>query len=230
MADKTDGILDRVGKVQQPQLADFFSEIVSGSPPDTSKWYLVEDNDASVTVNVWTDETIQLLNVAGTGAADNAIARTTNLIVFGKKHKNPEDETTEVELTVRFLIKCADNTGEYAVGLASAISVPTADQYDSGTIHAAGLHCDNDTVRTVTDDGTTLEATDVSAQVTQAAYHLIKIVLTSTDTKFYIDGTLRATHSTRVPLGSFFFMNATKNTNGVTTSLKMPFVIIDSKY
>ena len=58
------------------------------------------------------------------------------------------------------------------------------------------------------------ETTNLSAFISDDTWFLLKIEITSSSVKFYIDGTLRATHSTRVPAGVYQIgIGATSNGN-----------------
>lgn len=70
---------------------------------------------------------------------------------------------------------------------------------------------------TVSNDGTGEEATDVSASWANNTEHIAYTECSATNVKFYIDGTLVATHSTKVPTGaddSSYQITMTADNNG----------------
>ncbi len=56
-----------------------------------------------------------------------------------------------------------------------------------------------------TSDGSTAQTTSLASYITDNTWFLLEIVISATDVKFYIDDTLRATHSTNVPSAVWFF-------------------------
>lgn len=199
-----------MGVPDYPAFSDYFSLVADGAAPDITYWTVVEDNDASVTVV--SQINTNLMVIAGTGATDDGYTSTLGKITWslddlGKK------------LYANFTLAIGDLTGEGGIGFRQYGTVPTADLFDNVNRHAV-LHFDNDVISASTADGMAEQNTDLSAFIVQGTYYNFRIVVDpGVDVKYYINDTLRATHNTNPPSRNVFFAVASKNTNGITTTL-----------
>jgi len=203
----------------QKGLMEWFNDVAEGGDPNTSNWAVVEDNDGTVTVEMSGKALGYCRVLAGTGATNDSTINTNGLKTWNIAKVNGDVSSLRWESKLNIV----DAEGEYAIGFGKA-AVTTADSYDGGTNWSAGIHVDNDIVRFCTDDGTTLQATTISSYFTENTEITYLVVLTATNVKLYINGSLRATHSTRVPSGVMSFFAGAKNTNGVQSDLKLQYV------
>ncbi len=195
----------------QVPLNEYFGTVGGSVAPDTAIWTVVEDNDASV--QVFFSTTKGCLIIAGTVAANDGY-----MFTRSSRNYDPTDSNI-ISLSLKTRLKVTDLTGEFGFGfMDSDNNTPTADTFDTAAQHHATIHCDNDIVNFSTSEGTN-ETTDVSAQFSDNTLVIVEIVITASDVKLYTDGTLRATHSTRVPTNYMYVAYAAKNTNGITTGI-----------
>ncbi len=200
----------------QPPLQEFFQNGANGDPPDASKWVLTVDGDASIAIStggIWS------CNIsAGTGAANDAVMRT-----FGIQNFAPFKEgITSLNFKARFY--AGDLSGEFGIGTISATSLATANLWDTA-LSQMGIWCDNDTVYAESADAVADEQTDLTAYFADATWVTIEIIHEiGVDVKFYINDTLRATHSTRLPGLDVQVAVAAKHTNGFNPNLYAHFI------
>ncbi len=118
--------------------------------------------------------------------------------------------------------RIVDLTGEWAIGLFEAGVSAEASDADLLASMNACIHGDNDTVDAVTSDTVGVETTDLHTPTwldTDNTDYKIKVKVSGTDVRFYIDDVIRATHVTRVPIFNFYAVASVKNTNGVATDM-----------
>ena len=205
----------------QKGLWEWFDDVAEGADPNSSNWAVVEDNDGAITVEM-SEEALGFCRILAGSAATNDSTINTN----GKKTWNIDKTNGDIiSLNWESILNIVDAGGEYAVGFGKA-AVCVASGYDAGTNWSAGIHCDNDVVRFCTDDGSTLQATTITSYFTENTEIKYLVVLTTTDVKLYINGTLRVTHTTRVPGGVMSFFAGAKNTNSVQSDLKLQYAHI----
>lgn len=209
-----------IGINGQPVLNDHFLTVANDAAPDTGIWTVVEDNDASVIREVSYNA---LTVIAGTGGTNDGYMST-----VGKKEWDVLTVPSGItELHFKSKFKVADLTGEFGIGLLRSTITPTADNFDGTNIHGMTIHCDNDVLNFVSGDNTTAkEETAVTAYFSNGARVEIELVVTiGVYARCYINGTLRATHSTRYPnQNALMAAIASKNTNGVTTFMYNEYV------
>jgi len=208
------------GLVPGQKFHDQFNIGADNAAPDTTYWAVVEDNDATVYLNTDSGDTLNVK--AGTVGGNDAIAHSGGLISFSYS----TDITTE--LHIRAGVKTQDLTGEWSFGLVEAVNaaLDVTTWSNTGTIDGSNFYGNNNVEYAHSADGTA-EATDISAFI-DGTTQLFEIVLTSNDSKFYVDGILRATHSNNNPpyLITFCYNFSTRNTNGITTELTADFLEI----
>jgi len=217
ISELTDKQKSMISAVPIKAIQDYFTK-PNGADPDAALWGVVEDNDASViTVNSVAGNQGYLKILSGTAAGDDARVHTSTL----DKWKLWKTNYKTIYMKSEFRV--VDLTGEWALGFAWT---GTADGVDAGNVYAACLHGDNDGVDAVTDDGSVVETTDISSYVSaDNTWYTVEIRITTTDVKFFIDNTVRATHTTRVPGGILSLLNMmTKNTNSITTELDLAYI------
>jgi len=192
-----------------PVINENFGNVAHNAVPDVAVWTVIEDNDATVKVSI--GAIVACIITAGTVAANDAVAHTQGKMTW----RIGERVYNSLHWKSKFNVN--DLTGEFGIGFVWHAS--EADGFNFGTLSVACLYGNNDVVNAVSDDGAVAERTDVSAYINEGINVTVEVILTSTDVKFYIDGTLRATHTNRVPEIDSVFCMATRNSNGVQTIL-----------
>ena len=213
---------------------EWFLNVADLADPDTAIWTVTEDNDGTVRcIRTAAGGYIGSCHiVAGSGSTNDSVISSQELrcIDFqgGYSERYADGRTIVVGCRTKFSLE--DLTGEAAIGMCG--TAITADQCDSGTAAFAGIHCDNDVVRAITDNRTSIQATTLTTNFSNAtSIHLmIKSIyhqggVGTNRVEFYLNDVLKATHSTNinysVPVG---FVAAAKNTNSVATDLRVNFV------
>lgn len=102
-------------------------------------------------------------------------------------------------IRIKFYLKLADTTNRKGWGLCTT----------AANIHTAQTDVTNGEIRFINNagtlyaqnaNGTTATSTDITSGITMTNWNLYEIVFTpGTDIKFYINGTLKATHTTNLP-------------------------------
>lgn len=115
---------------------------------------------------------------------------------YGLGHVEGYDDNRAARLIVKRLTALANGTANYYF-FANNGQATLADRY-------IGLRQDGATVYFVTKDGTTEEATDVTSEVgnltnTNEVRAFDFVFTAGSDAKFYVNGVLKATHSTNIP-------------------------------
>ncbi|KKL86351.1 hypothetical protein LCGC14_1945630 [marine sediment metagenome] len=200
-----------MGKYGQPALNEYFQNVANGVVPNPDIWTLTLDGVAGVIVQYGDPG---FLNVySGLGATDDAVAST-----IGKYLFDPTKLSTTT-LNLKIDVKFNGVIGEFGFGLIDAGDVGTADRFDQD-INLMGIHCDNSVIRACNTNNGGGEFTDISAFITSGVPCEILIVYEiGVNIKFYVDGTLRATHTTRLPTHEMQCNIATKATNGQNSVL-----------
>lgn len=207
-----------IGKNGQPALNEHFTTVAAGADPDTNYWTVVEDNNANIQILHGVNLICNVL--AGTVGANDAIAHTKDKITWWS---GGTDVST---LFFRAKFKVTDLTGEFSIGLAesSYAGDVVGTWSNTGTRKAANIYGNNDTIYAHTADGTA-EATNISAYISNNTFVEVEIRVTFANTKFYLNGTLRATHSTnQAPSNTYAVNMSCTNANGITTSMSAYFI------
>lgn len=206
--------LVKAQNIKQMVLNDSFLLGAEGAQPDATFWTTVQDAGATVEI-LLSAVPVYLRLYAGVVGTEDAYVHGKDKIAWSIEHA----EATEIHFRTR--VRCADLTGQFGFGLmVQQFSDLAAEAWTTAQPHA-GIKCDNDVVSATTGDGAVEETTDISAHFTENAWLLIEIISNSSDVTFYINGTLRATHSTRIPVHSMSQNLGAKNTNGIATELQI---------
>lgn len=194
-----------------PGFQDFFLTVADEASLDTSIWNEQLDNDGTISVEQ-TDVVGYMDVLAGTVNLNDTFAYTQN-----KRHISFKEGVTS--LGIDGAVNFVNEEGSYLFALSNQSSGSDSTAVN-GSAHTAGIHCDNDTVNAYSSNAVAGETTDISAFFAENTYVFVEIVITASDVKFYIDGTLRATHSTRVPDYVMFAVAAVRNKNGIQSQMK----------
>lgn len=93
--------------------------------------------------------------------------------------------------------------GNNNLGIGMADAAATFDDTETGTAINIRFVNHGGTLYAVNANGSSVTATDISSGITLTDYNVYEIVFNpGTDVKFYINGTLKATHTTNLPTGS----------------------------
>lgn len=109
-------------------------------------------------------------------------------------------------------------SGDY-LGFGIADATTTFDDVETSVASGIRFVNNNGVIYASNGDGSANTNTNVDSGITDANWNIYEIVFNpGTDAKFYINGTLVATHTTNLPTGSlqFFGMGYTKGTNNIT--------------
>lgn len=101
---------------------------------------------------------------------------------------------------VEFMARIDSNAaGDWSVGLTDAVtSIDGA--YNDNTGHRATFGIDGSTLYSVSVDGSTAETNDISSGITVTNWNFYRIEFDPTvDVKYFVNGTLKATHSSNIP-------------------------------
>ena len=96
--------------------------------------------------------------------------------------------------------------------------------------HAAGFSINGGTLNSWSDDGTTIENNDISAGVTITNWNLYRVhVRLGTDVRFYVNGALKATHTTNLPTTgtAFFGSTGASGGGGNTATVSIPLISLE---
>lgn len=195
---------------------DDFNTVDHGADPDTDIWSVVENGAGDVEVqksSVIAPGYCLCNSLAGVG--DDAIAYTK-----GKWEFAFQDGVSLITLKARLRMNwTSGGDGECGIGFLDNASIPANVAALSVVAnYAASIVADTGVPRAHTTDNTNIETTDLSAFITDAVWFDLIILMDGTDVKFYIGGTLRATHTTRVPDGVWQVMyGATQVVNANNT-------------
>ena len=199
-----------------PALIEYVSDVAAAADPNTSKWNLTQDNDAIVThiIGGNTEEPFWIFT-GGSGGNSCGISSGEHY-AWGINYAIPptsiimEGYTQFGDLTSRGYFGFTGVTS--SLGDASVTARAGAEP--------SGIYCDNDTVLAVSSDGT-LESTDVSAYFSDGTKVKVKIVITASAVNFFIDDTLRATHTTRISSNVLMAAAQSTNANGVQSNIRV---------
>lgn len=199
----------------QPPFSDWFQRGSDGENPNSDHWSVVEDEGATVDLEYSATDGIQVLITSGTTATSDAAMHSKDKVHFCP-NKLISGETFHFKTRLRM----NDLIGEYAFGLAAHIYVPEDNYFQVG---GAGIFVDDDVVTFYSDgSGGTVESTAVTSYFADGTTVEVEIVITDSDAKCYIDGTLRATHSTSYPdQYGVYLLFRTKNSNSTNSIMEV---------
>ncbi len=171
---------------------DNFDQIANGAAPSVAFWGVIADTGTAL-VNTTGVITTVVLH-AGPINTKYILIHTSPMYVYSLK-----GDISEIHFKCRF--KMDDFTAVTGLGLISNLAQTGHMMFDP-TQHnyQVGLNINNDAIVFISDDGAVNETTDATPWVTtQNTYYTFEVVLSATSVKFYINGTLRATHVVRIP-------------------------------
>jgi len=179
-----------------PGFNDYFDTVANDADPNTINWSVIENTG---TVNVENDTAAlpgYLICNSGGATGNDGLAHTKDKRVFSLKNG-----VTTIHLKSYLIMNWAGQTGyECGIGfmeneqLISQVIDLIATAYEVAAIVSL-----TGNPNAYSSDGTTTELTDLSSYISDNTGFLLEIVISASDVKFYVNGTLRATHTTNVP-------------------------------
>lgn len=179
-----------------PSLTDYFLDVANGAVPNAAKWNVTEiDANSTARAVISTAETPGYLRVQQITTNVSSYIDTRDIYAWSLKGGISE---------IHFSARIRTNVFAFrhiAIGLLEYdVADAIATNFNLAANESAAIIAKNDeNFYANTGDGAALEQTDIKTYLTVNVWHDIEIIVTSSDVKFYVDGTLRATHSTRVP-------------------------------
>ena len=175
----------------QPPFSDWFQRDANSADPNSDSWTTVENSGGSAIIeNGATDGTD--CRLLADSESEQVAIHTEDKILFSP-HKLGSNE----ELHFKTVIRVINLTGEHGIGMARNTTNATSVDFTDG---AMGIFVQNGVAEFRSDgSGGTYDSTAVTSYITANVDCEIEIVLTTSDAKCYIDGTLRATHTTSYP-------------------------------
>ena len=176
--------------------SDDFNTVANDAVPDATNWNLVE-NVGTVTVeNDTTGKPGRIKCLSGGATGNDAFATTKDKRVFALKNG-----VTTLHLKCSVTMDWAGQNGfECIVGLVqNEFNVLNVANILGAGNNCAAIVISNTAVKVYSVDGVDSENSDITAYVSDNTAYKFEVVISATDVKFYIDDTLRATHTVRVP-------------------------------
>ncbi len=172
-----------------PGFRDCFNKVADAAVPDATYWNVIEDGTATVQVLHGTPPNfLELKSIAGD---EDAIVHTMDKFLWAIK-----ENVTTLHMKGRFNYKQNTGNGNWAIGfLLYSNANPDALQLIQPAQHIASLLLGT----AYSSDGAVNETTDLTAFLSDNVWFDLEIEISATYVRFYIDGSLRATHEARVP-------------------------------
>jgi len=190
-----------LGIGMHPGLIEHFNTVADQAAPDATFWTVVENGGGSVKVN--NQLAAQPGNCqcqSGAVNGDDALVHSADKFVISMK-----DIMTTIHLKSYLMVDYqATDADQCGIGfMSNDVAFTQIDDLSVLGNHVATIVVNNDNAQCYSSDGVAAESTNISAYLTDGVLALIEIVISRTDVKYYVNGTLRATHETRVPLSTW---------------------------
>ena len=157
------------------------------------------------------------------GFGHKTLSASAGVVLYDKLSGNGSNETYTAASSkdIKFKWRMTQNvsgSGDY-LGFGIADATTTFDDIQSSTAAGVRFVNNNGVIYASNGNGSSNTNTNVDTGITDANWNVYEIVFNpGTDAKFYINGTLVATHTTNLPTGSLqlFGIGYTKGTNNIT--------------
>ena len=157
------------------------------------------------------------------GFGHKTLSASASVVLYDKLSGNGSNEnyTAASSKDIKFKWRMTQNvsgSGDY-LGFGIADATTTFDDIQSSTAAGVRFVNNNGVIYASNGNGSSNTNTNVDTGITDANWNVYEIVFNpGTDAKFYINGTLVATHTTNLPTGSLqlFGIGYTKGTNNIT--------------
>lgn len=141
------------------------------------------------------------------GGAGSIKLSSNTLLVYSNIPGNGNNTTytaaSSKAIRLKFRARFASAGASNYVGIGIADASSTFDDIETSTVSGIRFALNNTTLYASTGNGSSNNNTDLSSFLTYTDWNIFEIVFTpGTNAKFYVNGTLRATHSTNLPTGS----------------------------
>ncbi len=172
-----------------PGFRDCFNKQATGTAPSTTYWNVIEDGASTVQViHTPAPGILELISQVNT---EDAIVFTKDKWLFALKNG-----VNSVHMGARFKYELNGGNGNWGFGfLLFSNANPDVFEIVDATQHIASIMVGN----AISSNGAVKEITDLSAFIAESTWFDCEIIISKTNVRFYINGTLRATHETRVP-------------------------------
>ncbi|MBA7494379.1 hypothetical protein ES702_04954 [subsurface metagenome] len=196
-----------------PGFRDFFNNIANDGEPDATNWTVIEAVGSVRVIHNTAEEPGYLYCLPDAAGGNDAIAHTIDKRVFALK-----ELVLTIRLEARVKFDWASDTGEVCgIGfMENECGInDIVDLTDVGNRVASIVVVDNVPTAYTTDGAA--ETTDLSAFITDNTWFDLRIIISREQVEFYIDGILRATHDTNVPIAVWCFVcGATSEGDAIT--------------
>jgi len=176
-----------------PGMVDYFDTVADGADPETAVWSIVESGDGAVTVDTHTADVPGYVNLTVTQNTYEASMFTKDKRVFSLK-----GGATTLYFEAYVYFNEIGVNGKKGIGFVENDDATPDHTAFEGNNHVAGFYVD-DKAYSYSSTGAANESSDLSGFISATTWYTLKIAITASDVKYYVDGTLRATHTTRVP-------------------------------
>lgn len=157
------------------------------------------------------------------GFGHKTLSASASVVLYDKLSGNGSNETYTAASSKDIKFKWrmrqgVSGAGDY-LGFGIANASTTFDDIQTSTVAGVRFVNNNGVIYASNGDGSANTNTNVDSGITDANWNVYEIVFNpGTDAKFYINGTLVATHTTNLPTGSLelFGIGYTKGTNNIT--------------
>ena len=175
---------------------EYFNKVANDANPEVASWSVVETGGTANVENDTAGAPGYQHCSTGITTGNDSIAYTRGKKTFGLKYG-----VTTIHLEARVKVGfTADNGDKWGIGFVENDLTPTqVNSIVQPNANPALISMTSAVISATTSDNTTIEQTDITAFITNDTWFNLLIIISATDVKFYIDGTLRATHETNVP-------------------------------
>lgn len=209
-----------VGSERYPVLKDDFSEVGNGAAPDATLWNVTTDNDGTL-VTTYDPNGQRCVLEAGTVNNNDTYMDTNTFRNFDLEQLVFDNK----ELHFKTRIFFNDITGMFGLGFLVFNIPASVDNFNVANRHMAVIYGNNDVIASNTTDGAVQETNNLSAYFSDGVAVVVEIIVGAASVEFWIDGTLRATHSTRIPLHSMVATLSARNQNGIQSIARADYAL-----
>jgi len=180
-----------------PGFRSYFDKVADGAAPDDTVWTLIVTGGGTVTVqNDTANKNGFLICASGAGADDDAIACSKDKRIFSIK---APVTTLHMVGRAKFVYTNHAAITDCLGFVANEKALTECGSFRALDAYAAAFVTYSNVPYACTSDGAVIEETNLGVWIITGTWFNFEIVISVTDVKFYINGTLRATHAARVP-------------------------------
>ena len=205
-----------------PGLREYFNNKTNDYPPNPAHWNVTEVNGVVAVKNTTAEVPGYIVCAETVNGIANMIATTNGKVMISQK----EPVTTiHVKSRIKFNYGIVDQA-HVGIGFAEgdAAIIDMASMVGAAFEVASIIQRETNGVFAYASDGVAVESTDLNAYVADNTWFDVEIVISGSDVKYYINGVLRATHSTNVPSSSWQLVIGAKYQNEIGSKLCAQYV------